>query len=52
MIIICNNNIDGNPNLKYQCLVLCLKIFIPNRHPKDPPNSAIKNMFFSEILHL
>ncbi len=41
--------LQGAPNLKLKCLVLCRKISIPAKIPKLPPVSAIANSMFSGI---
>ena len=37
MIMACIRTIRGSPNLKYQCLVLCLNVNIPIVAPMLPP---------------
>ena len=45
------SRISGIPTTKYQCLVLCLKIYIPAIDPNDPPITATRNSVASGILH-
>ena len=38
--------------VNFLCLVLCLNVYIPIRHPNEPPIRAVNINVFSLILHL
>ena len=47
----CRTRIRGIPTVKYQCLVLWRKTYMPAQVPILPPTMAAKNRVFSEIRH-